>query len=126
AEELAAFREAKRQLGRAGREADDYRTRLIEAGEAPFRCRSGSRYLYVDEHGDVSWGAQTRGQVTKAVLGYTRDDLRRQLVTPKGCNTSCTVGCARTASAYDAWRPQRGDGEAASAALPAADVRSSG
>lgn len=106
--ELATYQEAKRRLGRKGREAGDYRKRLIETGQAPFRCRSGSRYLYVDEFGDVNWCAQTRGVYSKSLLEYSLRDLRTQFGTPKSCNIGCTVGCARSASAYDEWRPQRG------------------
>jgi len=107
-QELAAYQEARRRLGRAGREAGDYRREMIETGQAPFRCRSGSRYLYVDEFGRVNWCAQTRGQYSKDLLEYRLADLQTQFATPKGCNPGCTVGCARTASAYDEWRPQRG------------------
>ena len=35
---------------------------MIESGEAPFKCRSGSRYLYVDEFGSVHWCYQTRDE----------------------------------------------------------------
>jgi MoaA/NifB/PqqE/SkfB family radical SAM enzyme len=106
-EELAAYREARRRLGRAGNEAGNYRTKMIEEGVAPFRCRSGSRYLYVDEFGNIAWCSQTRGVYSKPLLDYTYTDLRAQFEEPKGCNPGCTVGCARTASAYDEWRPQR-------------------
>jgi MoaA/NifB/PqqE/SkfB family radical SAM enzyme len=105
--ELAAYREARHRLGRAGNEAGDYRTKMIETGAAPFRCRSGSRYLYVDEFGNVAWCSQTRGVYSKPLLDYTYEDLRAQFGEPKSCNPGCTVGCARTASAYDEWRPQR-------------------
>jgi MoaA/NifB/PqqE/SkfB family radical SAM enzyme len=112
--ELAAFREVKRLLGRGGRESADYRERLMEEGSAPFRCRSGSRYLYVDELGKVHWCSQTRTLFSKDLLDYTLEDLERQFRATKPCADQCTVGCARTASAYDAWRRQGtggGDGE---------------
>ena len=80
----------------------------IESGEAPFKCRSGSRYLYIDEFGSVHWRYQTRGSFSKDLLAYTYADLREQFDTPKDCNVQCTIGCARTASATDQWRSQRG------------------
>jgi MoaA/NifB/PqqE/SkfB family radical SAM enzyme len=107
-DELAAFREVKRLLGRVGRESSDYRERLIERGEAPFRCRSGSRYLYVDEYGKVHWCSQTMAMFSKDLLDYTLEDLERQFHAVKPCSEQCTVGCARSASAYDAWRRQEG------------------
>jgi MoaA/NifB/PqqE/SkfB family radical SAM enzyme len=106
-EELAAFAEVKRLLGRGGREAADYRQRLIDEGAAPFRCRAGSRYLYVDERGDVHWCSQTMALFSKGLAEYGPEDLARQFDEPKPCARECTVGCARSASAYDAWRPQR-------------------
>jgi len=111
-DEMAEYVEAQRRLGRHGREAGDYRRRLLDDGVAPFRCRSGSRYLYVDENGDVSWCAQTRAQFRKSLSEYGIEDLRRQFAAPKACNTRCTIGCARTASAFDHWRPQDDEGAA--------------
>lgn len=105
-EELAVYEEARRRLGRAGAESHDYRTRLMQSGQAPFNCRSGSRYLYVDEFGNVGWCAQTRDVFSKSLLDYGLSDLRAQFETRKACNPTCTIGCARTASAYDEWRPQ--------------------
>jgi MoaA/NifB/PqqE/SkfB family radical SAM enzyme len=108
-EERAAYREVKRMLGRAGRESGDYRERLLDQGSAPFRCRSGARYLYVDEFGDVHWCSQTRAAFAKDLMSYSLEDLKRQFHAVKPCNEGCTVGCARTASSYDEWRQQAGD-----------------
>ena len=105
-EELAVYAEAKKKVGRAAREAHDYRERLIREGRAPFRCRSGARYLYVDENGLVRWCAQTRGGFGKNLMDYTFADLREQFGTPKVCSDKCSVGCVRTASAFDEWRVQ--------------------
>ena len=70
-EELLAYEEAKRRIGDRADEAHGYRGKMIETGEAPFKCRSGSRYLYVDEFGNVNWCAQTRGVFSKALLEYS-------------------------------------------------------
>ncbi|MEA2626694.1 MAG: hypothetical protein QOD06_2739 [Candidatus Binatota bacterium] len=105
-DELAAYYEVKRRIGRKAREAGDYREKLIRRGEAPFRCRAGSRYLYVDEVGGVHWCSQTRDGFTKSLLDYSLGDLREQFHAPKSCNVRCTIGCVRTASAFDGWRPQ--------------------
>ncbi|HEY3666788.1 MAG TPA: radical SAM protein, partial [Polyangiaceae bacterium] len=52
----AAFARVKEMLGgRRFREAHDYRERILQTGSAPFKCRAGSRYLYVDEFGDIHW-----------------------------------------------------------------------
>ncbi len=104
--EKEVFAEVRRELGQRFTEAGDYRDRLLNEGSAPFKCRAGSRYLYVDEHGDIAWCSQTRGVFKKALSSYTPGDLRQQFHTRKDCASSCTIGCVRTQSAYDEWRPQ--------------------
>jgi len=107
AEGKAAFAQIKAELGgRRFREAHDYREKILQDGRAPFKCRAGSRYLYVDEFGDVHWCSQTRGVFQKPLLEYTKLDLKTQFSTKKTCADACTLGCARTQSAYDEWRAQ--------------------
>jgi MoaA/NifB/PqqE/SkfB family radical SAM enzyme len=105
-EDLAALAEVKRAAGRRAREARDYRQVLLERGAAPFRCRAGARYLYVDEHGKVHWCSQTTALFSKDLAEYGSEELARQFYTPKPCSDQCTVGCARSASAWDGWRGQ--------------------
>jgi len=118
-EELAAYDEARRRIGSGAEEAGNYRRRIIETGEAPFRCRAGARYLYVDESGDVNWCSQTRGVFVKNLLSYELSDLREQFAAGKSCSPGCSVGCVRTSSAFDEWRPQRPPAHEASAEEPA-------
>jgi len=106
-EERRAFEQVKAALGRGFGEARDYRQRLLEQGRAPFKCRAGSRYLYVDEEGMVHWCSQTRDRFGLPLADYDFDELRRQFHHPKPCAPTCTVGCARTQSWPDEWRPQR-------------------
>jgi len=107
AEGQAAFARVKTMLGgKRFREAHDYRERILQTGSAPFKCRAGSRYLYVDEFGDVHWCSQTRGVFRKPLLEYSKADLKTQFYTKKTCADACTIGCVRTQSAYDEWRAQ--------------------
>src|SRR4051812_9065253 len=105
-EERSVLSQVRREMGGRFKEAHDYRDRLLNEGTAPFKCRAGSRYLYIDEHGDIAWCSQTRGIYKKALLDYTPDDLRAQFYTKKTCADACTIGCVRTQSAYDEWRAQ--------------------
>ncbi len=107
-EELNAYRGVKRMIGPRLEDADRYREKLIRDGVAPFKCRAGSRYLYIDEFGTVHWCSQTRGIFSKNLSDYTLDDLREQFYAPKFCNKTCTVGCVRTTSAFDQWRRMDG------------------
>ncbi len=120
-DELAAYHRVRRAVGGRFGAARDYRARLIETGAAPFKCRAGSRYLYVDEHGVVRWCSQQRDRFGIELERYTKDDLRRQFYTRKGCDATCTLGCSRSTSAPDEWRKQDLDPDPAHAA-PAALV----
>lgn len=105
-DEQQLFWEVERKLGARWKQARNYRGRLLQDGRAPFKCRAGSRYLYVDEFGKVRWCSQTREVWGKDLLEYTYDDLREQFYTVKSCNEQCTVGCVRNNSKVDEWRPQ--------------------
>ena len=100
-------------VGKKFSESGDYRARLMSTGRADYKCRAGSRYLYIDEHGDVHWCSQSRGVFQKSFETYTWADLKEQFHTKKECAPTCTVGCVRTASRFDEWR-----GQAKTLALP--------
>jgi MoaA/NifB/PqqE/SkfB family radical SAM enzyme len=102
----ALYRRVRHAIGGRFDEAHDYRDRLLRGEPAPFKCRAGARYLYVDEFGVVRWCAQQRDRFGVPLDDYTPAELRRQFHTRKGCEAFCTVGCARTNSAPDEWRGQ--------------------
>lgn len=83
---------------------EGWERRLLRDGKAPWRCRAGSRYLYIDEAGLVSYCSQRRGDPGIPLLEYTEQDLQREFFRRKGCESSCTIGCVRRASAIDEWR----------------------
>ena len=105
-EQLGLFRDVQKRLGQRFEEARDYRGRLMNGQSAPFRCRAGARYLYVDEFGDVVWCSQTRDLFRKPLSEYGSADLAEQFRTRKPCNETCTVGCVRNDSKVDEWRAQ--------------------
>jgi len=116
---LELIDEIKRRLGRRFFNGGDYRQRLLDTGVAPFKCRAGSRYVYIDEDGMVRWCSQTRDGWGIALADYTKADLAAQFHTVKRCADKCTLGCVRHCSRYDQWRSQRGPAEDATEA-PAA------
>lgn len=93
-ENIEAYQVANRQIGHRFEEPDNYREELILEGRSSFKCRAGSRYLYIDEFGQVHWCSQTREAFSKDLLAYRLDDLRKQFYTPKNCIDTCTVGCS--------------------------------
>jgi MoaA/NifB/PqqE/SkfB family radical SAM enzyme len=84
-----------------------------------WRCRAGSRYLYICEDGLVHYCSQQRGYPGIPLEKYTVSDLRREYYTEKGCAPHCTVSCVHQVSIFDSWRaPQR----PATASEPASEL----
>ena len=73
-----------------------------------WRCRAGSRFLYICENGLVHYCSQQRGYPGVPLAEYTKADLQREFLTEKGCAPNCTVSCVHQISFIDYWRaPQR-------------------
>jgi MoaA/NifB/PqqE/SkfB family radical SAM enzyme len=72
--------------------------------ENNWRCRAGSRYLYICEDGLVHYCSQQRGYPGKPLAEYTREDVRREFYTAKSCAPRCTVACVHQVSTLDFWR----------------------
>jgi MoaA/NifB/PqqE/SkfB family radical SAM enzyme len=89
----------------------------IAAGrENTWRCRAGSRYLYVCEDGLVHYCSQQRGYPGIPLADYTFEQRQREFLTKKGCAPRCTVSCVHQISVVDGWRaPQTLDGGSPSA-----------
>lgn len=69
-----------------------------------WRCRSGSRYLYICEDGLVHYCSQQRGYPGIPYQLYTAEDRRREYYTRKACAPRCTVSCVQQAALMDFWR----------------------
>jgi MoaA/NifB/PqqE/SkfB family radical SAM enzyme len=77
----------------------------IAVGKAnTWRCRAGSRYLYVCEDGLVHYCSQQRGYPATPLEQYTRDDVRREFYTEKPCAPHCTISCVHQTSLIDFFR----------------------
>jgi hypothetical protein len=72
--------------------------------ENKWKCRAGARYLYICEDGLVHYCSQQRGYPAKPLAQYTREDIRREFITEKGCAPRCTVACVHYTSYMDFWR----------------------
>src|SRR6266700_5447482 len=60
-----------------------------------WRCRAGSRYLYVCEDGLVHYCSQQRGYPAIPLEQYTRELLDHEFRTEKSCAPRCTVSCVQ-------------------------------
>ena len=80
----------------------------IAKGEpSDWRCRAGSRYLYVCEDGLVHYCSQQRGFPAKPLEHYTVEDIRREYITQKSCAPMCTVSCVHQISYFDFFRGEQ-------------------
>ncbi len=69
-----------------------------------WRCRAGSRYLYICENGLVHYCSQQRGFPGVPLAEYTKADLKREFLTEKTCAPHCTISCVHQISYIDHWR----------------------
>jgi MoaA/NifB/PqqE/SkfB family radical SAM enzyme len=72
--------------------------------EHDWKCRAGSRYLYICENGLVHWCSQQRGYPGVPLEKYTAEMRRREFLTHKGCAPRCTVSCVQQVGILDNWR----------------------
>jgi MoaA/NifB/PqqE/SkfB family radical SAM enzyme len=87
-----------------------------------WRCRAGSRYLYICENGLVHYCSQQRGYPAVPLSTYTRDDLRREFLTEKSCAPHCTVSCVHQVSIFDSWRAPQNPVPPIPAPVPESDL----
>jgi MoaA/NifB/PqqE/SkfB family radical SAM enzyme len=77
----------------------------IAAGkENDWRCRAGSRYLYICEDGLVHYCSQQRGYPGIPLAEYSDEQRHREFFTQKFCAPRCTVSCVHQIAVIDNWR----------------------
>ncbi len=69
-----------------------------------WRCRAGSRYLYICEDGLVHYCSQQRGYPAVPLAEYTREHLDHEYHTRKACAPRCTISCVQQVAMIDNWR----------------------
>ncbi len=69
-----------------------------------WRCRAGSRYLYICEDGLVHYCSQQRGYPAIPLEKYTRAHLEHEYRTQKSCAPRCTISCVQQVAMLDNWR----------------------
>ncbi|MGH9622904.1 MAG: radical SAM protein [Bryobacteraceae bacterium] len=81
-----------------------FQKKIADGEPSNWRCRAGSRYLYICEDGLVHYCSQQRGFPAKPLEAYTREDIRREYVTQKTCAPFCTISCVHQVSYFDFFR----------------------
>jgi MoaA/NifB/PqqE/SkfB family radical SAM enzyme len=83
---------------------DQFQEAIVKGLPNRWRCRAGSRYLYICEDGLVHYCSQQRGFPGVPLADYTTDDVKREFLTAKSCSPNCTIGCVHRISYIDHWR----------------------
>ena len=83
---------------------NDFQHNVARGKEHEWRCRSGSRYLYICEDGLVHWCSQQRGYPGIPLAQYTPEMRHREYLTEKFCAARCTVSCVQQVGILDNWR----------------------
>jgi MoaA/NifB/PqqE/SkfB family radical SAM enzyme len=103
--EEAQIFEAVRKMGKRHYARVNYfQDNLVQGKPNNWRCRAGSRYLYICEDGLVHYCSQQRGYPGVPLGNYTPEDIRREYYTKKACAPYCTVACVHQVSTFDFWR----------------------
>ena len=84
-----------------------FQDNIANGKENRWKCRAGSRYLYICEDGLVHYCSQQRGYPGKPLMEYTLEDVRREYRTAKGCAPRCTVACVHQISYLDFFRGEQ-------------------
>jgi MoaA/NifB/PqqE/SkfB family radical SAM enzyme len=115
-EERRVYHEMKQLEKRSFTRVNAFQDNIAQGRPNQWRCRAGSRYLYICEDGLVHYCSQQRGYPGTPLEKYTKADLRREFFTEKSCAPHCTVSCVHQVSIFDAWRAPQ---QLAPAAAPA-------
>ena len=102
--EIEIFEEIMTLSKRSFSRFNDFQHSVARGKAHNWRCRSGSRYLYVCEDGLVHWCSQQRGYPGIPLTQYTPETRRREFYTEKFCAPLCTVSCVQQVSMLDNWR----------------------
>ena len=83
---------------------DKFQEAIAQGRPNDWRCRAGSRYLYICEDGLVHYCSQQRGYPGIPISEYTTAHVKREFLTAKSCAPNCTIGCVHRISHIDHWR----------------------
>jgi MoaA/NifB/PqqE/SkfB family radical SAM enzyme len=105
--EREVFLEMKKFEKRHFSRINYFQEKIANGAPSDWRCRAGSRYLYICEDGLVHYCSQQRGFPAKPLEHYTIEDIRREYVTQKSCAPMCTISCVHQISYFDFFRGEQ-------------------
>jgi MoaA/NifB/PqqE/SkfB family radical SAM enzyme len=107
AREREVFLEMKTLEKRHFSRLNYFQENIANGQPSEWRCRAGSRYLYICEDGLVHYCSQQRGFPAKPLEEYTVEDIKREYITQKSCAPLCTVSCVHQISYFDFFRGEQ-------------------
>jgi MoaA/NifB/PqqE/SkfB family radical SAM enzyme len=107
--EARVFREIKNYGKHSYSRLNWFQENLARGKPNDWRCRAGSRYLYICEDGLVHYCSQQRGYPGIPLDKYTLEHMRLEYLSKKPCAPACTVGCVQKVSVIDHWRDPQHD-----------------
>jgi MoaA/NifB/PqqE/SkfB family radical SAM enzyme len=102
--ERGVYHEMKAMENRGFARFSYFQDAIAQGKPNDWKCRAGSRYMYICEDGLVHYCSQQRGYPAKPLEQYTTQDVRREYLTEKPCAPYCTVSCVHYVSYFDFWR----------------------
>jgi MoaA/NifB/PqqE/SkfB family radical SAM enzyme len=102
--EREVFLEMKKFEKRHFSRVNGFQNNIANGKASNWRCRAGSRYLYICEDGLVHYCSQQRGFPAKPLEDYSIEDIRREYITQKSCAPFCTISCVHQISYFDSFR----------------------
>jgi MoaA/NifB/PqqE/SkfB family radical SAM enzyme len=103
-DEACVYFEMRRMRKRNYSRFNQFQEAIAQGRPNDWRCRAGSRYLYICEDGLVHYCSQQRGSPGIPVADYTREHVKREFLTAKSCAPNCTISCVHQVSHIDHWR----------------------
>ncbi|MBV8829207.1 MAG: radical SAM protein [Acidobacteriaceae bacterium] len=85
---------------------DRFQQNIVRALPNTWHCPAGGRFLYICEDGLVHYCSQQRGFPAIPLEKYTREDLIREGMKPKGCAPFCTISCVHQTAMLESFRTQ--------------------
>ncbi len=102
--ERGVYHEMKAMENRGFARFSYFQDAIAQGKPNDWKCRAGSRYMYICEDGLVHYCSQQRGYPAKPLDQYSQADLDREYLTEKSCAPYCTVSCVHYVSYFDFWR----------------------
>jgi MoaA/NifB/PqqE/SkfB family radical SAM enzyme len=102
--ERKVWNEVRRLTRRSYSRFNHFQEAIANGQPNDWRCRAGSRYLYVCEDGLVHYCSQQRGFPATPIADYTTERVKREFLTEKSCAPNCTISCVHQVSYIDHWR----------------------